>query len=1157
MSTEQHSEPDSAPIKLLSLDGGGIRGLSSLIILKYLMKRVRPDNPPKPCEYFDLIGGTSTGGLIAIMLGRLRMDVDTCIEKYGELSSRVFQPKRAGVNFLGKLKDFAKAEGKYRSARLEQEIKNMVEEVEGDAQSRLLQIGPDPECRVFVCAFTNDLNVPVRLRSYSTADSVDSLAGSRCAIWEAARATSATATFFDRIQVGRQYYVDGATGYNNPVEVVLEEAKSIWPDALARIQCLIATETEITQKRFLKNHVHLGVKGRYFRLNVNEGRLTGVGLDEHKKQGRIEIASEDYLEDPQTRTLVDEFLAVRAPLAHRTSETPDSGHQKTAREAIHQELLRIDEEISKRTNMPLVKWCLTKRWLLIIDNLEDSTAFQAQAAIPRGVGGHVIITSRRTDLNQVGTVMIIPPLKEKEAAKLLLLYSENREQEKIVEKLGHVPLAIRQFGCLLMANFEATDISQSMLHRSLQKQKRWDENGNISTCFVKSMSGWLKDLSESSARGLEDALESLVKFSLLFRKKRKGHFFLHPLTHFWLRWKQETRTADSVSDSFKDSLSLLLNGFPYPDFSSVYGLSAQQLDLRVLFVPHVESLLRQYQQLKSRIMKDEALLLQLLDLFLQASNTPTTLRPVQQQVKHILAGIGVPSPGGFPMDSSKQDAPFLPALKEIMIRLDYPATLFLWAVYVFFDFECQQWQDSNPGSVYRVEHIQFGGKPLAEVMARIIGQDPTEPAWIHNGIFLVTDSIGIDLDSMRDIAAIMPLKAGPEKEDGTAPATQSLQSGIFGLIAFKYFRQVVFSVLTVKQEPGTRRLQIDIASRMALPSYIALSWILCFHLNPPLGSNDLPTMDKATETLDANLPLSCKTFCDLTRFAEAQMLLSAFESRGYSTDILDPLQLWANSLGGKAAERVTWICKTMGPESVVGAESLMMLISCDEEPMPQDLVQKVLNSPITKDNFAFKIGLIGHWHRRLAASGSTEKAMELVLTWIKHFSICEKNIRDTWHFYNDPVLDFDPVLADKGIDAILLEEDRAKEHALRQAGLFAFLEEVSGHKPNEPVIHRGRTQWGPAEPNLLLFPLDKEKIEAERQFVKCMTREALKEFCEAVNNAEGMFPPGWEQRETKDARPYFVDHNTKTTTWDDPREKAYAGLRLTVQDLKKYICYIF
>lgn len=43
-------------------DGGGIRGLSSLIILKHLMKRVDPQHPPKPCDYFHLIGGTSTGG---------------------------------------------------------------------------------------------------------------------------------------------------------------------------------------------------------------------------------------------------------------------------------------------------------------------------------------------------------------------------------------------------------------------------------------------------------------------------------------------------------------------------------------------------------------------------------------------------------------------------------------------------------------------------------------------------------------------------------------------------------------------------------------------------------------------------------------------------------------------------------------------------------------------------------------------------------------------------------------------------------------------------------------------------------------------------------------------------------------------------------------
>lgn len=71
------------PVRILSLDGGGVRGISSLYILKEVMAQVareyKAENPnapeilPRPCEFFDLICGTSTGGLIALMLGRLRM----------------------------------------------------------------------------------------------------------------------------------------------------------------------------------------------------------------------------------------------------------------------------------------------------------------------------------------------------------------------------------------------------------------------------------------------------------------------------------------------------------------------------------------------------------------------------------------------------------------------------------------------------------------------------------------------------------------------------------------------------------------------------------------------------------------------------------------------------------------------------------------------------------------------------------------------------------------------------------------------------------------------------------------------------------------------------------------------------------------------------
>jgi patatin-like phospholipase/acyl hydrolase len=56
-------------IWLLALDGGSVRGLSSLMTLQQPIVIL---DPPKPWEYFDMIGGTSTGGLIAIMLGRLR-----------------------------------------------------------------------------------------------------------------------------------------------------------------------------------------------------------------------------------------------------------------------------------------------------------------------------------------------------------------------------------------------------------------------------------------------------------------------------------------------------------------------------------------------------------------------------------------------------------------------------------------------------------------------------------------------------------------------------------------------------------------------------------------------------------------------------------------------------------------------------------------------------------------------------------------------------------------------------------------------------------------------------------------------------------------------------------------------------------------------------
>jgi patatin-like phospholipase/acyl hydrolase len=61
-------------LNLLSLDGGGVRGLSSLYILQRIMVSIDPDNPPKPCDYFDIIGGTSTGGYVSYEQNSVKHD---------------------------------------------------------------------------------------------------------------------------------------------------------------------------------------------------------------------------------------------------------------------------------------------------------------------------------------------------------------------------------------------------------------------------------------------------------------------------------------------------------------------------------------------------------------------------------------------------------------------------------------------------------------------------------------------------------------------------------------------------------------------------------------------------------------------------------------------------------------------------------------------------------------------------------------------------------------------------------------------------------------------------------------------------------------------------------------------------------------------------
>lgn len=93
-SFKEHLNPAVGPKRILSLDGGGLRGVMTLGMLREIetQLRLRHGNHEdfRLCDYFDLIAGTSTGSIIAAALS-LGMTVDEVHQHYMELGDKVFK----------------------------------------------------------------------------------------------------------------------------------------------------------------------------------------------------------------------------------------------------------------------------------------------------------------------------------------------------------------------------------------------------------------------------------------------------------------------------------------------------------------------------------------------------------------------------------------------------------------------------------------------------------------------------------------------------------------------------------------------------------------------------------------------------------------------------------------------------------------------------------------------------------------------------------------------------------------------------------------------------------------------------------------------------------------------------------------------------------
>jgi uncharacterized protein len=94
---QDHLDPNRGPKRILALDGGGIRGMLTLQFLQALetLTTARFGEKTRLCDYFDLIGGTSTGSIIAAGLA-CGMTVGALQDLYRNIGASVFQQGRFG-----------------------------------------------------------------------------------------------------------------------------------------------------------------------------------------------------------------------------------------------------------------------------------------------------------------------------------------------------------------------------------------------------------------------------------------------------------------------------------------------------------------------------------------------------------------------------------------------------------------------------------------------------------------------------------------------------------------------------------------------------------------------------------------------------------------------------------------------------------------------------------------------------------------------------------------------------------------------------------------------------------------------------------------------------------------------------------------------------
>lgn len=264
-------------LRILSMDGGGMKGLATVKILKEIEK----GTGKQIHEMFDLICGTSTGGMLAVALGIKSMSLEKCEEIYKKLGKLVFAepvPKdNEAATWREKLDQLYKSSSqrfrvavhgaKHSADQFERLLKEMCADEDGNL---LIDSAVRSIPKVFVVStlvsvvpahpfvFRNyqyPAGTPEMYLSPSESSAISMSGGANRSaqvgyqrsafigsckhqVWQAIRASSAAPYYLDDFSDDVNRWQDGAIVANNPTVFAIREAQLLWPDT--KIDCLVS-----------------------------------------------------------------------------------------------------------------------------------------------------------------------------------------------------------------------------------------------------------------------------------------------------------------------------------------------------------------------------------------------------------------------------------------------------------------------------------------------------------------------------------------------------------------------------------------------------------------------------------------------------------------------------------------------------------------------------------------------------------------------------------------------------------------------------------------------------------------------------------------------------------------------------------------------------